>query len=77
MIRWMGRGNIYGTARIVVFKDGIITGDRPDLAIQNKNTGTQIYLDGDYRVDRFNRHIWKHYIELVMDLVAKGRYFYN
>ena len=72
VLREMDERNIYSIARIVVFKDGVITGSRPDLAIQNKNTGARIYLDGGYWVDIFNRQIWDYYIELVMELVDKG-----
>jgi hypothetical protein len=72
VLREMDERNIYSIARVVLFKDGIITDARPDLSIQNKNTGARIYLDGGYWVDIFNRQIWDYYIELVMELIGKG-----
>ncbi|HAJ95994.1 MAG TPA: hypothetical protein DCP02_07155, partial [Actinobacteria bacterium] len=72
VLREMDERDIYSIARVVLFKDGIITDVRPDLAIQNRNTGARIYLDGGYWVDIFNRQIWDHYIELIMELIGKG-----
>ncbi len=72
VIKEMDERGIYSIARVVLFKDGVITKARPDLAVQNRNTGSRIYLDGGYWLDIYNREIWDHYIELVLELVEKG-----
>jgi hypothetical protein len=72
VLREMDERNIYSIARIVLFKDGIIPYKRPDLAVQNTNTGEPIYLDGGYWVDIYSREVWGYFIELVMELVKKG-----
>ncbi|MBA7566378.1 hypothetical protein ES708_08069 [subsurface metagenome] len=68
----MDERGIYSIARIVLFKDGILPKARPDLAIQNINNGSPIYLDGGYWADIYSRKVWKYYTELVMELVEKG-----
>jgi hypothetical protein len=72
VIREMDERGIYSIARVVLFKDGVITKARPDLAVQNKNTGSRIYLDGGYWLDIYSREMWDHYIELVLELIEKG-----
>ena len=68
----MDERGIYSIARIVLFKDGILPKARPDLAIQNINNGSPVYLDGGYWADIYSLEVWKHYTELVMELVEKG-----
>ena len=68
----MDERGIYSIARIVLFKDGILPKARPDLAIQNINNGSPIYLDGGYWADIYSREVWKYYTELIMELVDKG-----
>jgi hypothetical protein len=68
----MDERGIYSIARIVLFKDGILPKARPDLAIQNINNGSPIYLDGGYWADIYSREVWKYYTELIMELVEKG-----
>jgi hypothetical protein len=68
----MDERGIYSIARIVLFKDGVITKARPDLAVQNKNTGSRIYLDGGYWLDLYNQEMWGHYVDLVLELVEMG-----
>ncbi|MCJ7665260.1 MAG: putative glycoside hydrolase [Actinobacteria bacterium] len=68
----MDERGIYSIARVVLFKDGILTKARPDLAIQNINNGSPAYLDGGYWADIYNQEIWKYYTELVMELAKKG-----
>ena len=71
-LKEMDERGIYSIARIVLFKDGIITKARPDLAVQNKDTGARIYLDGGYWLDVFNREMWGHYEDLVLELAEIG-----
>ena len=68
----MDERGIYSIARVVLFKDGILTKARPDLAIQNINNGSPAYLDGGYWADIYNQEVWKYYTELVMELAKKG-----
>ncbi len=68
----MDERGIYSIARIVLFKDGILPKAWPDLAIQNINNGSPIYLDGGYWADIYSREVWGYYTELVMELVEKG-----
>lgn len=68
----MDERGIYSIARIVLFKDDILPKARPDLAIQNINNGSPIYLDGGYWADIYSREVWKYHTELVMELVEKG-----
>jgi hypothetical protein len=72
VIQEMDERGIYCIARVVLFKDGVITKARPDLAVQNKNTGSRLYLDGGYWLDIYNQEMWDHYIELVLELVDRG-----
>ena len=71
-LKEMDERGIYSIARIVLFKDNVITRSRPDLAVQDKNTGSRIYLDGGYWLDIYNRDMWDHYIDLVLELAEKG-----
>jgi len=68
----MDERGIYSIARIVLFKDYIISKARPDLAVQNINTGAPIYVDGGYWLDIYNSQMWDHYADLVLDLVDRG-----
>lgn len=68
----MDERGIYSIARVVLFKDGVTTGARPDLAVQNIDTGSRIYLDGGYWLDIYNKEVWDHYIDLVLELIGKG-----
>lgn len=72
VIAEMDERDIYSIARVVLFKDGIIPKARPDLAVQDRNTGYPIYLDGGYWLDIYNTEMWDHYIDLVLELAAKG-----
>ena len=71
-LKEMDERGIYSIARIVLFKDNVITKSRPELAVQDKNTGSRIYLDGGYWLDIYNREMWDHYIDLVLELAEKG-----
>jgi hypothetical protein len=71
-IKEMDKRGIYSIARIVLFKDGVITKARPDLAVQNKNTGSRIYLDGGYWLDLYSQEMWGHYVDLVLELAEMG-----
>jgi hypothetical protein len=68
----MDERGIYSIARVVLFKDGVITKARPDLAVQDKITGSRIYLDGGYWLDVYNQEMWDHYIDLVLELISRG-----
>jgi len=72
VIAEMDERDIYSIARVVLFKDGIIPKARPDLAVQDRNTGYPIYLDGGYWLDIYNTEMWDHYIDLVLELAEKG-----
>ena len=71
-LKEMDERGIYSIARIVLFKDNVITKSRPELAVQDKNTGSRIYLDGGYWLDIYNQKMWHHYINLVLELAEKG-----
>ena len=64
--------DIYPIARIVVFKDALLSRKRPDLAIQDSTGAVWVDHHGDTWVDSYNRDVWEYAIALAREAVAMG-----
>ncbi|OFV82118.1 MAG: hypothetical protein A2W26_06335 [Acidobacteria bacterium RBG_16_64_8] len=65
--------NIIPIARIVCFKDDGLTAARPDLAIQNKDTG-QPWVDnkGSRYLNPYNHEVWEYIVQVAEDVAKRG-----
>src|SRR5690606_15805479 len=63
---------IYPIARIVVFKDPILAGWRPEWAIQNRDGSLWQDRQGTFWVDPYNREVWDYNIALAREAVLLG-----
>lgn len=72
-LSWFKQRNIYTIARIVTFKDTILSHARPELAILNAGTG-QVWRDheGMGWVDPFRREAWDYNTALAVEAAALG-----
>ncbi|MDR5658362.1 putative glycoside hydrolase [Serpentinicella sp. ANB-PHB4] len=64
--------DIYPIARIVTFKDKIVTAHRPDLAI--KTNTEEIWRDnkGDSWLNPYNRETWDYVVDIAKEAAQKG-----
>ena len=65
--------NIIPIARLVCFKDDGLTSARPDLAIQNKDTG-QPWVDrnGSRYLNPYNHEVWEYIVQVAEDVAKRG-----
>jgi hypothetical protein len=65
--------NVYTIARIVTFKDNMLAGARPDLAIMDTRTGKP-WIDNEKLawVDPFREEAWNYNIAIAKEAVRKG-----
>src|SRR2546423_724677 len=64
---------VYTIARVVTFKDNILAGARPDLAIIDTRTGKP-WIDNEKLawVDPFREEVWNYNIAIAQEAVRKG-----
>jgi hypothetical protein len=65
--------NVYTIARIVTFKDNVLSAHRPDLAIVDTRTG-KAWIDNEKLawVDPFREEVWDYNIAIAQEAVRKG-----
>ena len=73
LVRRLHKENIYAIARVTIFQDPRLALARPDLAIQNRETGG-IWLDrkGLGWMDPTSKEVWDYNIEIVRDILSHG-----
>src|SRR5262245_1599139 len=73
LLRSLRERNVYTIARIVTFKDPVLAGHRPDLAIIDARTGKP-WLDNERLawVDPFREEVWRYVIAIAQEAAAKG-----
>ncbi len=63
---------VYPIARIVVAKDPILTGGRPDLAIQDSAGGVWLDQDSVRWLNFHDRRVWEYHVALAKEVVSLG-----
>jgi hypothetical protein len=71
VIKELHDNDIYAIARIVCFKDPILSKNRPDMAIKNKEGGLYVHNKMTW-VNPYNRDSWQYSIDLAKEALAKG-----
>lgn len=74
IINILHKNNIYIIARIVVFKDNLLTKNRPDLAykwIWNKNKTWSDYAGNKY-LDAWNKEVWDYNLNIASEAYKMG-----
>lgn len=64
--------NIFPIARIVVFKDPIVSSSRPDLAVHHINGGIWKDRKGLSWMDPYNQENWQYIADLAKEAINKG-----
>ncbi|HEX6309596.1 MAG TPA: putative glycoside hydrolase [Longimicrobiales bacterium] len=72
MLRKLRANGIYPIARIVVFKDGVLSKARPDWAVQHVDGGDWLDNDGYRWVDSFNQHVWDYNVAIAREALELG-----
>ncbi|MCP6719802.1 MAG: putative glycoside hydrolase [Patescibacteria group bacterium] len=73
LVRRLHEKNIYAIARVTIFQDPRLSLARPDLAVQNKETGG-IWTDrkGLGWMDPASKEVWDYNIKIVRDVLSHG-----
>ncbi len=73
LLTTLAERNIIPIARVVCFKDNTLTKKRPDLAIQDKNTGKP-WKDykGDSYLNPYKHEVWEYIVEVSEDIAKRG-----
>jgi hypothetical protein len=72
VLRKLRENGIYPIARIVVFRDAVLAGARPDWAVQHVNGGEWIDSYGHRWVDSYNRAVWDYNIAIAREALELG-----
>ena len=65
--------DVYTIARLVVFNDPILAGQRPDLAVKDASSGSVwTTWDGVAWVNSLDREVWQYNIELAVEAATAG-----
>ena len=72
LLRRLREAGIHPVARIVVFKDPLLAGARPDLAVQDSTAGVWIDGMGDAWVNPYRKEVWDYNIALAREAVELG-----
>jgi len=72
LLHTLHQHNIFPIARIVVFKDPIVSSKRSDLAVHNKNGGVWKDRKGLSWLDPYNKENWNYIADLAKEAVEKG-----
>lgn len=64
---------IYSIARVAVFEDDILPVERPDLAVQDSQTGAQwTNYQGQYWADAYDREVWEYNVAIAKEAAEAG-----
>ncbi len=63
---------IYPIARIVVIKDPLLAGARPDLAIQDTAGGVWVDSKGFVWLNPYNKGVWDYHVDLAREVAEMG-----
>ncbi len=72
LIHRLKEKNIYLIARVVAFKDPYLAGQRPDLAIKNKDGTTFVDSNGLAWVNPYNKKVWDYLVDVASQAAAVG-----
>jgi hypothetical protein len=73
LISTLADHNTIPIARIVCFKDDYLTNARPDLAIQNKDTGKPwVDVKGHRYLNPYNHEVWEYIVQVAEDVARRG-----
>ncbi len=72
LLRRLSAAGIYPVARIVVFKDPLVAGARPDLAIQDSAGGVWKDHKGNVWVNAFQEEVWDYSVRLAREAAELG-----
>jgi hypothetical protein len=72
LLRRLDAAGIYPVARIVVAKDPILAGRRPDLAIQDSAGGTWVDDTGSSWVNLYDPDVWEYNVALAREAARVG-----
>lgn len=72
LVRSLKAKGMYTIARIVVFKDNLLAGANPDLAV--RNSGGEIWRDRERLawVDPFRKEVWEYNINIAVEAAQNG-----
>jgi len=72
LVATLRRHNLVPIARVVVFKDPLLTKRRPEWAIQHKDGGVWKDRKGVAYVNPYNRQVWDYVVRVAEDAVKHG-----
>jgi hypothetical protein len=73
LLRTLAANDIYGIARLVVFKDSAVALARPDLAVLDSETGAPWVDDGDgHWLNPFQEEVWEAVAAYAVELAELG-----
>lgn len=73
LMDWLKRHGIYTIARIVVFKDNRLVGQRPDLAVKDKRTGEPWRdYNGVGWADPYLQEVWEYNVDIAVEAARRG-----
>ncbi len=72
LLERLREAEIYPVARIVVFKDPLLSGERPDLAVQDEEGGAWIDGAGHAWVNPYHEDVWAYNIALAREAAEAG-----
>lgn len=64
--------NIYCIARIVAFKDQVVTQKRPEMAVKNQNGTVFVDADGERWINPYSQEAWDYLVGIAKEAVAAG-----
>ena len=71
VIKELHDNDIYAIARIVCFKDPILSKNKPELAIKNKDGGLYVHNKMTW-INPYNKEAWQYNVDLAKEALAKG-----
>jgi hypothetical protein len=72
LLATLAEHNIIPIARIVCFKDDVLTKKRPDLAIQSKLGGLWADRAGHYYLNPYNHEVWDYLVQVAEEAAQRG-----
>lgn len=71
LIEKLHENDIYAIARIVCFKDPILSKAKPEMAIKNPEGGLYVHNNMNW-VNPYNKDVWQYNIDLAKEALEKG-----
>ena len=72
LLERLHEADIYPIARIVIVKDALLIGARPDLAVQDTSGGVWVDDKGLIWANLYNRAVWDYHVALAKEAAAVG-----